>query len=972
MEIKDSDNDNLPTLSGGPDSQTSIELTTRGSAPEAGQQFGHYRILRLLGQGGFGQVWEAEDTDTGRRLALKVLTKVQGLSVEVLERFKREGQIAATINHPNCVYVFGAEEIDGYPVISMELMPGGTLHDRLKSKERLPVAEAVDRILEVIEGLEAAHRAGVLHRDVKPSNCFLDEAGRAKVGDFGLSRTLERDSTLTVEGSFLGTPSYASPEQVRGRDLDVRTDMYSVGATLYALLTGKPPFEAPQVGEVLARIVSEPPNSFAQHGARLPRGLEHIILRTMAKDRGKRHSSYEALRSDLLPYSSSGLGPVTMARRFGAFALDYLLLYPIHLMTSPLGLKAFQDSGATGFLGAMLLPQLTWFLYFFISEKCLGRSVGKWLLGLKVVADKGGSLSFAQTLVRTVVFLAFFSFIPSGIGWVELQSGVLTGLMALLAVPAIYASYAVLFVSARRRNGYAGLHELASRTRVRLIHRRERLVAPEISLPEAALPVSLPQAFGPYRSQALVWQTETEALVAARDEVLQRDVWVHCYADSAGAPTMASLAEGRPGKLRWLHGSRTPGQAWDAFERPSGCSFPDWVRSRGSLAWLEMRQVLLDVATELDAELRSPGCDRVISLEHLWVTRYGQVKVLEFPAALSETGQGHAIREEGWKDLLHQIVILGLEGQFVPAASLDTRVPAVPLPEHARSFLETLCAGGAQKLLPAAVAADLRNLMGRTAQITRGRRLGPGLVVASIPAVGGITMLILPLIIARIPEDLRDLVQLPVHARSLKELEKLPDSPEVRLKSGAIRTILAAAYLKCKASPQYERSLLALEQDQEFRKVVEAAVKAYPSPSEAEVARARQVVGKETDRIISGISKGVASSFAMVLGVLSIPAVILSVFLRGGLLLRLFGMAVRTRDGRRAARSRCALRALASWGPFVPYMPLPGLLFGASLLDKPVLALLPLAIGAVGLIVIAFRPARSIPDLIAGTVLVPR
>jgi len=399
---------------------------------------------------------------------------------------------------------------------------------------------------------------------------------------------------------------------------------------------------------------------------------------------------------------------------------------------------------------------------------------------------------------------------------------------------------------------------------------------------------------------------------------------------------------------------------------------PDWVRSRGSLAWLEMRQVLLDVATELDAELRSQSCDRVISLEHLWVTRYGQVKVLEFPAARSETSQGHAIREEGRKDLLHQIVIFGLEGQFVPAAPLDARLPAVPLPVHARSFLETLCADRAQKLLPAAVAADLRNLMGRTAQITRGRRLGPGLVVACIPAVGGITMLILPLVMARIPEDLRDVAQLQVHARSLKELERLPDSSEVRLKRDAIRTILAPTYLKCKASPQYERLLLALEQDQEFRKVVEAAVKACPSPSEAEVARARQVVGKETDRIISGISEGVAYSFATVLGVLSIPAVILSVFLRGGLLLRLFGMAVRTRDGCRAPRSRCALRALASWGPFLPYMPLPGLFFGAGLLDRPVLVLLPLAIGAVGLIVTASRPARSIPDLIAGTVLVPR
>jgi eukaryotic-like serine/threonine-protein kinase len=227
-----------------------LKLSPRGPAPEAGRTFGSYRLIRELGRGGFGRVWEAESLENVRRLALKVITETQAASPEVLQRFEREGRLAASLNHPNCVYIFGAEEVDGYPVITMELMPGGTLQDLLRQRGRLPAKEAVDLILDVIEGLEAAHNAGILHRDVKPSNCFLDENGKAKIGDFGLSKTLELDSNVTISGAFIGTPSYASPEQVRGREIDFRSDIYSVGATLYALLTGEPPFVAKQTGEV--------------------------------------------------------------------------------------------------------------------------------------------------------------------------------------------------------------------------------------------------------------------------------------------------------------------------------------------------------------------------------------------------------------------------------------------------------------------------------------------------------------------------------------------------------------------------------------------------------------------------------------------------------------------------------------------------------------------------------------------------
>ena len=149
-------------------------------------EFGGYRILRLLGKGGMGAVYEAEDLASGRRVALKVLGHSLD-SPDTRKRFLREGRLAASINHPNSVYVYGTEEIEGTPVITMELVPGGTLHERVKGGGPLPVAEAVDAILQIIAGLEAAHAVGILHRDIKPSNCFIEPIGTVKVGDFGLS-----------------------------------------------------------------------------------------------------------------------------------------------------------------------------------------------------------------------------------------------------------------------------------------------------------------------------------------------------------------------------------------------------------------------------------------------------------------------------------------------------------------------------------------------------------------------------------------------------------------------------------------------------------------------------------------------------------------------------------------------------------------------------------------------------------------
>ena len=185
-------------------------VTPKRELPKPGMQFGAYRIERELGRGGMGAVYEAEHLETGRRVALKVLGH-QLDSPEAQARFLREGRLAASINHPNSVYVFGTETIEGTPAIAMELVAGGTLQDRVQRQGKLPVGEAVDAILQVIAGLEAAQAIGILHRDIKPANCFQDAQGTVKIGDFGLSiSTAPRaEANLTLQGTFLGTPAFS-------------------------------------------------------------------------------------------------------------------------------------------------------------------------------------------------------------------------------------------------------------------------------------------------------------------------------------------------------------------------------------------------------------------------------------------------------------------------------------------------------------------------------------------------------------------------------------------------------------------------------------------------------------------------------------------------------------------------------------------------------------------------------------------
>lgn len=383
-----------------------------GSLPREGQRFGDYQIVRMLGQGGMGTVFEADHLPSERRVALKVLNHALD-SPEARQRFLREGQLAASINHPNTVYVFGTEEIDGIPVISMELAPGGTLKDRVKEKGPLPVTEAVDVILQVIAGLEAAHAKGVLHRDIKPANCFVDSDGTVKVGDFGLSiSTLARMETqLTATGRILGTPAFSSPEQLRGDELDVGSDIYSVGVTLYYLLTGKVPFEETNLVKLVTMVVERQPASPNKLRPEIPQGLAQVILRCLAKQPARRFANYHQLGQALAPFGSTAPVAAPFGVRFLAGMIDLGLMWlglALWYRTYEFSWKHFHPPSDLSLDNWLYFIVLLVVAYFTLLEGLRGSSLGKAVCGLRVVGSWQGAPGCSRASLRAVIVTVFW------------------------------------------------------------------------------------------------------------------------------------------------------------------------------------------------------------------------------------------------------------------------------------------------------------------------------------------------------------------------------------------------------------------------------------------------------------------------------------------------------------------------------------------------------------------------------------
>ncbi len=259
-----------------------------------GQPLSFYEILGPLGAGGMGEVYRARDTRLDREVAIKVLPEKMVDDEERLRRFEREAKTLASLNHPNVAGIYGIDQVEDVCFLAMELVPGEDLATRLEAGP-LEIQEALDVCRQIAEGLEAAHEAGVVHRDLKPANVRVTPEDRVKLLDFGLakpvgprSEPVQSDSfVMTEEGLVLGTPTYMSPEQARGKPVDRRTDIWAFGCVLYECLTGERPFGGSTVPDVLAAVLQSEPNWNALPAA-TPAPVRGLLERALTKDRHTR------------------------------------------------------------------------------------------------------------------------------------------------------------------------------------------------------------------------------------------------------------------------------------------------------------------------------------------------------------------------------------------------------------------------------------------------------------------------------------------------------------------------------------------------------------------------------------------------------------------------------------------------------------------------------------------------------------
>ena len=935
--------------------------------PQPGEVFGHYRLVRLLGQGGMGVVFEAEDLETGRRVALKILSQALD-SPEARKRFLREGQIAAAINHPNSVYVFGTEEIAGTPVIAMELVGGGTLRDRVMASGPLPATEAVDVLLQLIAGLEAAQHAGVLHRDIKPSNCFVDPDGTVKIGDFGLSITtaVRTESNLTGATSLFGTPAFSSPEQLRGEELTVRSDLYSVGVTLYYLLTGRMPFEAPNIVQLLVTVLEKQPPSPARLRAGIPEGLARAVLRCLQKDPGARFESYAALRRTLQPYASFSPTPATLALRFGAWAIDqFLISLPcwviFWLLFGGFDARSLASLGQ----GPQMLYSVLFFLlvvaYFGLFEGLRGASPGKALCRLRVVGLDGKTPGVRRGLLRAALFCGAAS-LPAVVlnlfGVDQMQHPGTRILYILWFMPAIIQL--LIFSTCRRQNGFAAWHDLWSGTRV--LARPNQPVRPTSSPVVEAPPATgeLVQ-IGPYHVLAELGRSDDATVLLGYDARLLRKVWLRRVPPATPPVAMALRHLARPGRFRWLNGRRDGDDSWDAYEASAGQPLLNLVATRQD--WEKVRFWLLDLAAELKTGQKDGSLPLVLNLDRIWITANGHAKLLDFPAPginrghrggeaefseeiagkeITQSGppphvggyvdKSHAVTVEppqisSPQDFLRQTALSALAGRPMNGEQTRAATLDLPLPLYVRGFLQRL----ATETDASQIWTQLQPLIGKVAAISRRRRWAMLAIALGFPVFMAVAQLLGTLLMSN--QGTAEIVALQSCLTQCQLLETAGTNAPAQPPATAKQRQQFEIYIAGRFRPVITNSLqwngmmaetLIVPQQ---RVLAERIIATHPKLTSDELAEAKKTVESQFQIMPPATDLKAAllpqmswmlplMLYAGTLMFVVLPCFAAALLFRGGLAMRMLGIAVVGRNGR-ASRLRTFWRNFIAWLPFL-------------------------------------------------------
>ena len=946
----------------------------------AGERFGPYTILRPIGKGGMGQVYEAEEIDNGRRIALKLLSRGIG-DDEERDRFLREGQLAASLSHPNCVYVFGTTEIQGFPVIAMELAPAGTLKELVVPGSPMPAAKAVDAMLQVIAGLDAAAAIGILHRDIKPSNCFVDRDGRVMVGDFGLS--IGAGHHDDSGGTIMGTPGFASPEQLRGGKLDVRSDIYAVGATLYYLLTGRAPFEGPDVMTVITRVSAEtaPPVSLARRD--IPSRLNAIVAKCLAQSAAGRYESYAALAAALEPFRSAALSPAPLPRRALAGFIDSfaatLPLLPFNAFMS----TQILDLERRGEALLLSLPSLAAALiYYAVLEGRWGWSVGKFFMQLRVVDDQLGPPGWRKALLRAFVFIVPAQIISQlitlalvkGGGAVVTQPTTNPGvpIVAVIALATGFMVLLILFSTARRSNGFAALHDRASGTRVvrrpGAIERREvrRHDQERARVFDARLRV------GPYLVAQDPSSAARPALVEGYDDRLGRAVWIDLLPSGAAPLGSTRRDVGRPTRTRWLSGRRDGDACWDAYEAIDGRPFS--AVTAAAQPWSRVRHWLADLADEYVAG-SSDGTLPPFITDCIWITADGRARWLDWPVgaprdAAPTTAEPPTL--ERMQRFLHVVANHALKGP-------------TPLPIPARTFLQAL--GQARFTTAEALAAAANELLRQPPAQLRSRRALQLAACAMAPLVMAVATVSVIKVQARSVTADRGGYELRVCLRALTSLDK-QEPTTLTANQIATRDALetyVATHLREEAEDyaSYARAFPAVAKAQPEYAKAASLITRQPGASPEDVKKANaiaaRVIATESESLtrfnrplmLWSAAVLIGGGTAAIVAVLGFAGAFLS---RGGFTLRAFGSTVVTGDGRDASRVRALGRALLAWSPMLAWIVMIRM---TPKIQETTVALALLytvfpAVLAAGALWAWRHPDRGIQDRVAGTWVVPR
>ncbi len=622
-----------------------------GTRPEAAtpspqslkmKSVGPYRLGRKLGQGGMGTVFEAVHEETGRRVALKLLSpEVRGTD-EMVQRFRRESQIAASINHPRSTFVYEAGQHEGQLYITMELMGGGTLKDVVAEEGPIPVGRAVDYVLDMIEGLMVAHNAGIVHRDLKPSNSFVDADGRIKVGDFGLAKSFLGDSSLTQTGTFMGTPQFAAPEQIRNSDIDERTDIYALGGTLFYLLSGRAPFVG-NPAQVISSIASEVPPKVSDFARNVPKPLVRLIAQTLEKDPERRPFNLNMLRDGLLPLSTRGALAADPGRRMAAFFFDSILAgFAGGLLVAVLNPLLLFLMGIAGFTAnpqvtAMLLVTPVVVMYFAICETYWGRTLGKWIFGMRVVDHQSESPSFTAALIRAILIPGTMMALNQAASIIFIDptnirdmSDVMPFIVKIQAIGLVYWLPMLLMIAtAGRENGYRCVHEILSGTRVvRLAADLESTLLDRfaVTVPTAIVGKQLFEDFEVVGSFGE--QPDGREAFLGKDRELDRLIWLFDgFPKNPISDARRHLT--RPCRLRVIRQSKDlEARSWYATESVPGLPLTT-VLPDTSCLWQSVCPLIRDVSYELALSAENDLIPDGLSPNHLWLDHTGRIRILD-------------------------------------------------------------------------------------------------------------------------------------------------------------------------------------------------------------------------------------------------------------------------------------------------------------------------------------------------------